>query len=165
MLEPTEQAVVDKGWPVLWIITAGMFGSLVVYAVLCYILAGMPSVPVSDAPVELIRYVFILLSALALVLAYFLRKTMLSGRSAQPSGQSEAGTAFFGQYVTAVIVSEAISESIAIFGLILLFLGAGLPTAYAFIAVSALSMFIFRPDRDELEQFADRIRQGSIAMD
>ena len=165
MLEQTEQAVVDKGWPVLWIIWAGMFGSLVVYAVLCYLLAGMPFIPMSGAPVELIRYILIFLSALALFLAYFLRKTMLSSRGAKPLAQSEAAPAFFGQYVTAVIVSEAISEAIAIFGLILLFLGTGLPTAYAFIAVSALSMFIFRPDRAELEQFVDRIRQGSAAME
>jgi hypothetical protein len=165
MLEPTEKTVVDKGWPVLWLISVSMFASLVVYAVICYFLAGMPFIPVSKAPVELMRYVFILLSALALVLAYFLRKSMLSGRGAMPSIQPGAGAPFFGQYVTAVIVSDAISEAIAIFGLILLFLGAGLPTAYAFIAVSALSMFIFRPDRDELEQFADRIRQGSIAME
>lgn len=164
-MEPTEQAVVDKGWPVLWIIWAGMFGSLVVYAVLCYLLAGMPFIPMSGAPVELIRYIFIFLSALALVLAYFLRKTMLSGGGAKPAAQAEAAPAFFAQYLTAVITSEAIAEAIAIFGLILLFLGAGLPTAYAFIAVSALSMLIFRPDRDELEQFIDRIRQGSIAVE
>jgi hypothetical protein len=161
MLEPTEQDVVDKGWPVLWIIWAGMFGSLFVYAVLCYFLAGMPFIPMSDAPVEMIRYIFIFLSAGAMVLAYFVRKTMLSGRFTNPSAQS----GFLGQYMTAVIVSEAISEAIAIFGLILLFLGAGLLTAYAFIAVSALNQFIFRPDRDELEQFVDRIKQGSIAVE
>lgn len=165
MLESTEQAMIDKGWPVLWIISAGMFGSLVVYAVLCYLLAGMPFIPMSRASVELVRYVFLFLSAGALPLAYFVRKAMLSGRSAKTSVQSGAAPPFFGQYMTAVIVSDAISEAIAIFGLILLLLGAGLPTAYAFIAVSALSMFIFRPDRDELEQFADRIRQGSAAME
>jgi hypothetical protein len=165
MLEPTEQAVVDKGWPVLWIISASMFGALVVYAVLCYVLAGMPFIPVSGAPVELIRYAFILFSAVALVLAYSLRKTMLSGRSTNSSVQSGAAPTFFGRYVTAVIVSYAISEAIAILGLILLFLGDGLPTVYAFIAVSALAMFIFRPDRNELEQLAERIRQGSIAME
>jgi hypothetical protein len=165
MLQPTEQAVVDKGWPALWLISVSMFVSVAVYAVVCYYLAGMPFIPVSNAPVELITHIFAFLSALALVLTYFLRKTMLSGKSASPSAPSRATAPFFGQYMTVVIVSEAISETIAIFGLILLFLGAGLLTAYAFIAVSALSMFVFRPNRDELEQFASRIRQGSIAME
>jgi len=165
MLEPTEQAVVDKGWPVLWMISASMFGALVVYAVLCYVLVGMPFVPMYNAPVELIRYIFIFLSAGALALAYFLRKTMLSGRSSKSSVQPGETPSFFGQYMIAVIVSDAISEAIAIFGLILFFLGAGLPTAFAFIAVSALSMFVFRPDRDELEQFVDRIKQGPVAME
>ena len=99
-----------------------MFGSLVVYAVLCYLLAGMPFIPMSSASVELVRYIFIFLSAGALALAYFVRKAMLSGWSAKTSVQSGATPPFFGQYMTAVIVSEAISEAIAIFGLILLFL-------------------------------------------
>ena len=64
----------------------------------------------------------------------------------------------------AVIISFAISEAIAIFGLILLFLGEGLPIVYVFMAVSALSMFFFRPDRDELEEFVNRTKSGLTAI-
>jgi protein-S-isoprenylcysteine O-methyltransferase Ste14 len=165
MLDPTEQAIVDKGWPVIWIISAAMFGAVVVYTVISYLMAGMPFIPVSSAPVEMIRYIFILLAAGALVLAYFLRKTMLTARSAKSSVQAGAALSFFGQYVTALIISFAISEAIAIFGLILLFLGEGLPIVYAFMAVSALSLFFFRPDRDELEEFVNRTKSGLTAID
>ncbi|MGO9118842.1 MAG: hypothetical protein ACLQPD_14685 [Desulfomonilaceae bacterium] len=165
MLDPNEQAVVDKGWPVIWIISAAMFGAVVVYTVISYLMAGMPFIPVSSAPVEMIRYIFILLAAVALVLAYFLRKTMLAARSAKSSVQAGAAPSFFGQYMTALIISFAISEAIAILGLSLLFLGEGLPIVYAFMAVSALSMFFFRPDRDELEEFVNRTKSGLTAID
>jgi hypothetical protein len=165
MLDTTDQAVVDKGWPVLWIISAGMFGAVVVYAVISYLMAGMPFIPVSNVPVETIRYILILLAAVILVLAYFLRKTMLSARSAKSSPPAGAVPSFFGQYMMAVIISDAISEAIAILGLILLFLGEGLPIVYVFMAVSALSMFFFRPDRDELEEFVNRTKTGLTAID
>ena len=160
MLDPNEQAVVDKGWPVIWSISAAMLGAVVVYTVISYLVAGMPFIPVSSAPVEMIRYVFILLAAGALVLAYFLRKTMLSAPSAKSSAQAGGvAPSFFGQYVTALIISFAISEAIAILGLVLLFLGEGLPIVYAFLAVAALSIFFFRPDRDELEEFVNRTKR------
>jgi hypothetical protein len=165
MLDATEQAAVDKGWPVLWTISAGMFGAVVAYAIISYLIAGMPFIPVSSVPLEATRYVFMLLAVGTLVLAYFLRKTMLSGRSAKSSVRTGAASSFFGQYTTAIIVSLAISEAIAIFGLILLFLGEGLPVVYAFMAVSALSMFFFRPDRDELEQFVNRTKTGLTAIE
>ena len=111
MLDATEQAAVDKGWPVLWIISASMFGAVFIYAVLCYVLAGMSFIPVSNVPVEMIRYMFILLAAAILVLAYFLRKTMLSGRSAESSPPAGTVPSFFGKYTAAVIVSLAISEA------------------------------------------------------
>ena len=43
---------------------------------------------------------FVILSAGALALAYFVRKAMLSGRSAKTSVQSGATPPFFGQYIT-----------------------------------------------------------------
>ncbi len=165
MLEPTEQAVVDKGWPVLWVISASMFGAVFVYAVLCYFLAGMPFIPVSSAPVETIRYFFVLLSIVAVLLALYLRNMMLSGRSATSPDQAGTQPSFFGRYTMAVIISFAISEVIAILGLVLLFLGEALPTVYAFMAVSAMSMFFFRPDREELEQFVHRTKTGSTVME
>ncbi len=143
MSDTTDQAVVDKGWPVLWIVSAGMFGAVVVYMVISYVLAGMPFIPVSNVPVEMIKYIFILLAAVILVLAFFSRKTMLSARSAESTLPAGAAPSFFGQYMMAVIISDAISEAIAILGLIVLFLGEGLPIVYSFMAASALSMFFF----------------------
>ena len=164
MLDATEQAIVDKGWPVIWIISAAMFGAVVVYTVISYLMAGMPFIPAFSVPLETARYIFILLTAGALALAFFLRKTMLSGRSAKSSVHAEAVPSFFGRYAVAVIISFAISEAIAIFGLILLFLGEGLPIVYVFMAVSALSMFFFRPDRDELEEFVNKTKSGLTAI-
>jgi hypothetical protein len=165
MLDATEQAAVDKGWPVIWMISAGMLGAVVAYTVISYLVAGMPIIPVYSVPLEKIRYIFMLLAVGTLVLAYFLRKRMLSGRSAESSPPAGTVPSFFGKYTAAVIVSLAISEAIAIFGLILLFLGEGLPIVYAFMAVSALSMFFFRPDRDELEQFVNRTKTGLTAIE
>ena len=64
-----------------------------------------------------------------------------------PSDQS----AVAGKYVTAMLVSLALSESIGIYGFILFMLGGDLRTVFIFNAIAAMAMFIYRPKREELE--------------
>ena len=142
-----------------------MFGAVVVYTVISYLVAGMPFIPVFNVPVETTRYIFMLIAVGALVLALLFEKDDVVWPVSQIFPARRSSAVLFRAIYVAVIVSLAISEAIAIFGLILLFLGEGLPIVYAFMAVSALSMFFFRPDRDELEQFVNRTKTGLTAIE
>jgi len=70
--------------------------------------------------------------------------------SSSPSNQS----AIIGKYVTAMLVSLALSEFIGIMGLALFFLGDNFQVLYIFMAISAVAMFFYRPKREELETLA-----------
>lgn len=53
-----------------------------------------------------------------------------------------------------MIVTLAIAESVAIYGLLLLFLGKDFQSLYIFTAVSAAAMIVHRPKMDEVERLA-----------
>ena len=101
------------------------------------------------------------------VLAYFLRKLMVSGRFSgsqgspfKPVGPSRQPP-YLAKYTMAVVVSLAFSESMGIYGLVLFFLGEDLQTLYTFIAISALAMIFFRPKMEELERLASAAKTVS----
>ena len=58
------------------------------------------------------------------------------------------------RYTPAVVISLAISESIAIFGLVLFILGDDFQTLYIFLVVSAIAMIFHRPKNEELRQLS-----------
>ena len=85
---------------------------------------------------------------------------MLTGRfsrsEVRPSnpGSMSHQRALLAKYTVAVLVSLALCEGIGIYGVVLFFLGAELKILYIFIAISALSMFFYRPKMEELERLA-----------
>jgi hypothetical protein len=161
MLEVQEKEATNKGMLTLWIIWAAMLGSLLIYIVICHQLGvGFKSAEGSDLPLGLLRSILFGMGAVALLIAYFMRRSMLSARtgfSKSKPGERMVGwnaPPFLAKYATAVIISLALSESIGIYGLILFLLGESFQTLYTFIVVSALAMVFYRPKREELERLA-----------
>lgn len=140
---------------IIRIIWASMLGTLAVYVLICYIFGDEIKSGISpDIPVGLIKNILIVVSAVELVAAGFIRKFMLRGRTqVNPAFRTEASQ-IAKRYTAAVLVSLAISESIGIYGLVLFFIGEGFPTLYTFIAISAGAMIFFRPKAEEFGQFA-----------
>lgn len=60
----------------------------------------------------------------------------------------------------ALMVSLALSESIAIYGLVLFFLGDDYQSLYLFVGISAIAMFFYRPKKEELEELIRAAMQG-----
>jgi hypothetical protein len=141
----------------LWIIWTGMFVFLIIYVSICLLWGDALQQSESPFPLDLMRDILYGVAVLTVILTHFLRNFILGGRSGSsesissespsPSDQSSV----VGKYVTAMIVSLALSESIGIYGFILFMLGADLRTAFIFNGIAALAMFIYRPKREELK--------------
>jgi hypothetical protein len=159
MLEAQEQAAINKGMRNIWVIWAAMLGSLFIYIFICH-QPGVEfkGVGVSDFSIGLLRNIFFGAGAAALLMGYFMRKSMLSIRTEIPKQKPVErmvkwdGPPFIAKYATAVIVSLAFLESIGIYGFVLFLLGDSFQTLYTFIVVSALAMVFYRPKREELEK-------------
>jgi hypothetical protein len=157
MMGVPEKGLFERQLQVMWIIWGGMLVALVAYVLICLLWGDSLQQSASPFPVDLMRDVLYGIGMLTLILTHFLRKFMLSGRSGgsgpmssetpSPSDQS----AVAGKYVTAMLVSLALSESIGIYGFILFMLGGDLGTVLIFNGIAAMAMFIYRPKREELE--------------
>jgi hypothetical protein len=161
MLEAQEKEAINKGMLTLWVIWAAMLGSLFIYIVVCHILGeGFGGVEGSDLPIGLLKKILAGMGVVVVLLAYFMRQSMLSVRTEVLQPKPVERTAgwntipFVAKYVAVVIVSLAMSESIGIYGFVLFLLGDSFQTLYTFIAVSALAMVFYRPKREELERLA-----------
>lgn len=161
MVEAQEREDVNRGMRMLWVIWAGMFGSLLIYIFICHHLGeGFKNAAGSDFSIGLLRAILFGVGGVALLMAYFLRRSMLAVRAdlpkPKPIGRMVGwNTApFLVKYAAAVIISLAFSESMGIYGFVLFMLGGGFETLYIFIVVSALAMVFYRPKREELEKLS-----------
>jgi hypothetical protein len=167
MLKAQEKAAIDKGMQTLWVIWAAMLGSLLAYVFICHQPGiGFKGVKGSDFILDLLRNILFGVGVATWLLAYFMRRSMLSVRTgiSKPKPVEHMVqwdvSSYIAKYTTAVIVSLALSESIGIYGFILFLLGGGFQTLYTFIGISALAMVFYRPRREELERLALAYKQG-----
>jgi hypothetical protein len=160
-LEANEKEVLEKGMRSLWIIWVGILGSLCVYIFICHHIGDQIKGDMgSNFPIGTIKHALYLVAIVTLIIAYFFRKRMLSGtfRKSEENISNlkllPSQAPFLSKYTTAMIVSLALSETIGIYGLVLFFLGDKYQTLYTFIGISAISMFYFRPKKEEIEKLA-----------
>jgi len=167
-MEETGRADFEKGLKILWIIWAAMLGFLLIYVFICHqvgedIRGNMNP----EFPIRLLKNILYGAVIVTLLCAHFLRRFMLTGRFSRSEFKPYNPDSNFPQpalvakYTVAVLVSLALCEGIGIYGVVLFFLGADLKTLTLFIAISALSMFFYRPKMEELERLAMNMkRQG-----
>jgi len=152
MLKETEQDAINNAMNKLWAIFASLIISLFMYIFIGHVaideVRNSLSPEASEIPLKTLQNILYGVSVLIFILSYFLRKFMLGMK------QTGAFAEVASKYTAAVMISLALSEVIAIFGLVLFFLGADNQTLYTFVAVSALLMFFYRPKRAELEALA-----------
>ena len=160
MLEKTELDQLDKGWTVIMIIWAALLASIGFYLVLAKILGNqINAAPGPDFPVATFKLILYIVSLATLVVTYFVRKAMLNatGLSIGPAGKSQQHPAL-GKYTVIIIVSLALSESIAIYGLVLFFIARETMALYQLMIISAAAMIYYRPKKEELLALAEKMK-------
>ena len=167
MIAETDKEQIEKSFSILRIIWAAMLVTLIIYLFICYQFGDQIQQPsLSQFPLATLRNILYGVAAVTLLLSHFLRRFMLTGRlgssgaTALKSPSHSNISSVLGKYATALIVSLALSESIAIFGLVLFFLGDDYQTLYFFVGISAIAMFFYRPKKEELEEMIRAAMQG-----
>ena len=144
----------------LWIIWGAMLSSLVMYLLICHAAPGIRSESPMGVSPGLLGNILLGVSAAELLILYFIRRAMFSPAARGPINRRVeqkpliSKRMFMSKYVSVVIISLAVSESIGIYGFVLFILGDDYSTLYTFILISALAMVAFRPKAAEFERLA-----------
>ena len=138
---------------VYWIIWAALLSAIAVYAVLAFSgVAGTPEA--SDASqIEILVKILGGIAAVNLLIAFSVRR-WVSNRAAVPEEISGSRPSF--SSFAAHMVSWALTESVALFGLILALRGAPRERWLLLMAASAVAMLLLRPHLPEEREISLR---------
>ncbi len=165
MIDPREQEVLAKAMKTNWLIWAAMVSSIGIYILVAHMTAGEIRIGAGAAEVfGLLRTVLLILGIGELVLIPLIRRLVLKGvrppKTAAAMGTMGGSHPAVAAYTSALVVSLAIAESVAIYGLVLFFLSSDFNTLYLFAALGAAGMIVNRPKSEELERLAADMKTG-----
>ncbi|MYE89774.1 hypothetical protein F4X33_12340 [Candidatus Poribacteria bacterium] len=167
MLDPTREVrQLKAGMFKVWTVWIAMFLTLVLALIFAFLLGGDVEQRHHPLHIRQITQVLYGVSIVGLILAYFIRKYMLHRASSKPLPE-EASNApgqispYIARYKPAVVVSLAIAESVAAFGLTIFFMDGSLITFLIFLAIALVGLFLYRPKFEEVEKLAIAIKQSS----
>jgi len=157
MVQENEREPLRKGMVTVWIVWGALTVSVLMYALIAHLLAKNWRAPEPTFFVTM-RNALYVVSVVEILIVPFLRKWILA--------RSSDSKAFFkltslteshpipglGKYLTVSIISWAIADSIAIYGLILFLLGGSFNDLYLFVGAALAVMIYYRPKMSELEE-------------
>lgn len=154
MIDAKERETLNSGMRPIWVIWGAMLASLGIYFVLGHtVIAKIKMTAMSPDEFVILRNAIYVVALIELAIIPLLRKTML--KAPLKGTQNPAFThPTLGKYNTVTVVSLAISESIAIYSILLLLLGGDFQSFYILTAISAVAMIVFRPKVEEVEKLA-----------
>lgn len=164
MIDPKEKEVLDKAMRINWVIWAAMMSSIGIYVLVAHLTEGTVAIGAGIGDMfGFLRMLLLAVGILELLLIPVIKNLII--KSVRPpktpvvTGIAAAGSPpAVAAYTSALVVSLAIAESVAIYGLVLFFLRGDFQTLYLFAALGAAGMIISRPKIDELEQLTTRGR-------
>jgi len=172
MLDPEIKAELNKGLIMVQIIWGAIFISLGIYIFICH---AIGTVEIDETGIQdnlgLLKALFVCGAIAFAIVAHIIRRVVLAKNfkssprflppdmteSRQATSQNLHPAA--AKYMSAVIISIALSEAGGILGLVYFFLSGDFQTLYILVAISALAMIYYRPKRDELERLAENMQQ------
>jgi hypothetical protein len=159
VIEENERVEIGKELRILWFFWAGCFGFLFVLFLMC---AGFgeklrENIEVSpDFPFNLLKGLFIVVVLISLVLAYFLRRRVLAGKSRGLENKavemlfSSNKPASLLKYRYGIFLPIAISACPGSYGFVLFMVGGDSLTFYLFVIISVLGLLYHRPKKEEI---------------
>ena len=163
-----EERELKAGMFKVWTVWIAMFLTLVLALIFAVLLGSDVERRHNPRHIDQITQILYGVSIVGLGLAYFIRKYMLHRASSKPLSEETSNTPgqispYIARYKPAVVVSLAIAESIAAFGLTIFFMGGSLIPFLIFLAISLVGLFLYRPKFEEIEKMATSIKQNSDA--
>lgn len=167
MLDPTREVrQLKAGMFKVWTVWIAMFLTLVLSLIFVFLLGRNVEQLYHLPTVRRITLILYGVAGVGLILAYFIRKYMLHRASSKPLPEEAVDTSgqiplYIARYKPAVVVSLAIAESIAAFGLTIFFMEGNLTTFLLFLAIALVGLFLYRPKFEEVEKLVISIKQNS----
>ena len=160
--DQNEMKQFDSGWIVVLLIWGAILASLGVYLVICSIVGRNLQINLdSDFPLGTLKYALFVVSFITLLAVYYLRKLLLRPTNAISSSTqtSPDRNPALAKYTVAIIITSALLESIAIYGVVLFFLAKDTSSLYQLLFISAAAMLFFRPRKSELLNLAAQMKK------
>ena len=164
-MQPNPSNDLRKAYRISAFIGLTMITSLIAYAVVVELIKKQNApfsgfAPLPDV-IDTLRYALLSVVVVEFFMIRFLNKIMLSGKG-QP--QSSAATSPFApnvsRLVAASIVTYALCESVAIYGLVLFFIQGNSNDFYLFVGLSILSFVVYFPRYDNWEEWVAEQEQA-----
>ena len=139
-----------------WLIVAVMLAMLAALPVVCITLGEQIQQPLPEAQRVLIRTILYAVAIVTFPLTNLLRHIQLRLNQTMPCVQETVAVAKK-RYLTTVMVSLSLIESVGVFGLVMFMLGDNFNTLYIFTGLSALGLFLYRPKAHEYAAIIDAL--------
>ena len=159
-MQPGSNEELRKAYRIAAVIGAAMIASLVMYAVVVELIKkqNAPFSGFSPMPdgFEILRYALLAVVAVEFIVIRFLNTLILSGRVPIRSSPTTAPYAPGVQrLITASIISYALCESVAVYGLVLFFIQGNSNDFYLFLALSLLCFIVYFPRYNTWEEWLE----------
>jgi len=126
--------------------------SLLTLVAICHIYTDTIQIKIEESDRIVLRTILYMLAILTFPLMKFMRHVLLRlnqrGRSERPAKS---------RYLITIIISMAVAESMGIYGFIMYTLGDSFNTLYIFVGLSALAMFLYKPNINEYRQLVESL--------
>lgn len=156
----------DKIWKINMIIWGAIFASLPVYLIICKLLEKQQLIGIDpDLPLNMLSGVLIGVSVITFYVTFLIRKKMLQAERPRllMTSNKSSSISWINQvtarYTGAIAISAALSESIGIYGFVIFLLSQNFAMLYQFLFLSAVSMYYFRPRKEELMDLAAKVKR------
>ncbi len=130
--------------------------SLMAIIVVCHFYANKIQLGFEEQQRIFIRTILYVVAILTFPVMKFVRHVMLRLNQTSKSKNSPKS-----RYRFTIIISMLVAESIGLYGLIMFILGDSYNTLYIFIMLSALAMFLYKPDQQEYRGLIESIETNN----
>ena len=166
MASSIEMDQIRKIWPRLYVIWGAILGSVFILLIGALYMEYEIYIPMDEKLVEKLRYAFYAMTVITLIGTKYTRQLILSGK--WPTSNSKGsrrprtylGNPAITRYAKAMMVSLAMHESIAFYGVILFFIGKEQVDLCLLIMVSATSILYCRPDKEQVLEMMNEFNKS-----
>ncbi|MCX7097753.1 MAG: hypothetical protein NTV43_07620 [Methylococcales bacterium] len=157
MLDHTDSEQTKSALLLPWIIQGLMLATLASLLIVCLSLGGEIQEPLPESQRELIRTVLYIIAIITFPMTNLLRHIQLRLNQTMPFSDKTVEQVATKRYLTTVVVSLSMIESVGIFGFVMFVLGDNVNTLYIMVGLSALGMFLYRPKAQEYHQIVESL--------
>ncbi len=138
-----------------WFVVGGVVTMLGGYVLACQYFGPQMQIPSEESQRVFIRSVLYAIAIVIFPLAILLRYIMLRLNQTMP-GEAPAAK----RYLVTIVLTQTMTETVALFGLLMFVLGDDYNTLYIFSSMAALGIYLHRPKMEEYGRIIGSLTTG-----